>query len=79
MLLADDYPFLDIFWTMTIFFFWVMYIWVVIMVLSDNFRRHDHSGVAKAAWTVFIIFLPLLGVLSYMIARPAEARESLIS
>src|SRR5215210_389532 len=70
--LASDYPFMDIFWTMTIFFAWVIWIWLLIMVLADNFRRHDHSGFSKAMWTVFVIFLPLLGVLVYMVARPAE-------
>ena len=69
--LASDYPFMDIFWTMTIFFAWVIWIWLLIMVLSDNFRRHDHNGFSKAMWTLFVIFLPLLGVLVYMIARPA--------
>ncbi len=68
--LASDYPFLDIFWTMCIFFAWVIWIWLLILVLSDNFRRRDHSGFAKAMWTLFVIFLPLLGVLVYMIARP---------
>jgi hypothetical protein len=70
--LASNYPFLDIFWTMAIFFLWVIWIWLLIMVLSDNFRRRDHSGWAKAGWTLFVIFLPLLGVLVYMIARPPE-------
>jgi hypothetical protein len=70
--LASNYPFLDIFWTMMIFFLWVIWIWLLIMVLSDNFRRRDHSGWAKAGWTLFVIFLPLLGVLVYMIARPPE-------
>jgi len=70
--LASNYPFLDIFWTMMIFFFWVIWIWLLILVLSDNFSRRDHSGWAKAGWTVFVIFLPLLGVLVYMIARPPE-------
>ena len=70
--LASDYPFLDIFWTMAIFFLWVIWIWLLIMVLADNFRRRDHSGWAKAGWTLFVIFLPLLGVLVYMIARPPE-------
>ena len=73
MLLATDYPFLDIFWTMVIFFAWVIWIWLLIMVLWDNFTRRDHSGWAKAGWTVFVIFLPLIGVLIYMIARPPEA------
>jgi hypothetical protein len=71
--LAADYPFLDIFWTMLIFFAWVIFIWLLIMVLSDNFRRHDHSGWAKAAWTLFVIFVPLIGVLVYMIVRPPTA------
>ena len=74
--LASDYPFLDIFWTMVIFFAWVIWIWLLILVLTDNFRRRDHSGWAKAGWTVFVIFLPLLGVLVYMIARP-PADESM--
>jgi hypothetical protein len=67
-----DYPLLSIFWTMLIFFAFVIWIYLIILVLSDNFRRHDHSGWAKAGWTVFVIFLPLLGVLVYMIARPPE-------
>jgi len=46
----------------------------VIMVLIDNFSRHDHSGLAKAGWTLFLIALPLIGVLTYMIARPPEGR-----
>jgi Phospholipase_D-nuclease N-terminal len=70
MLVAADYPFLDIFWTMLIFFAWVIWVSLVIIVLLDNFRRHDHSGWAKAGWTLLVIFLPLLGVLIYMIARP---------
>ena len=73
MLLADSYPFLDIMWTMFILFAWVIYIWLIIMVLGDNFRRSDHSGGAKAGWTVLIIFAPLLGILIYMIARPQTA------
>ena len=70
--LASDYPFLDIFWTMCIFFAWVIWIWLLILVLSDNFRRRDHGGFAKAMWTLFVIFTPVLGVLVYMIARPPE-------
>ena len=70
--LASDYPFLDIFWTMCIFFARVIWIWLLILVLSDNFRRRDHGGFAKAMWTLFVIFTPLLGVLVYMIARPPE-------
>ena len=76
--LASDYPFLDIFWTMAIFFAWVIWIWLLILVLSDNFRRRDHGGFAKAMWTLFVIFTPLLGVLVYMIARP-PADDSMMS
>jgi hypothetical protein len=72
MLVASSYPFLDIMWTMFIFFAWVIWIWLLIMILWDNFRRTDHSGWAKAGWTLFVIFLPLLGVLIYMISRPPE-------
>ena len=79
MLLASSYPFLDIMWTMFIFFAWVIWIWLLIMVLADNFRRTDLSGWAKAGWTVFVIFLPLLGVLVYMISRPREEPTSLAS
>jgi Phospholipase_D-nuclease N-terminal len=77
MLVAADYPFLDVFWTMFIFFAWVIWVSLVIMVLLDNFRRRDHSGWSKAGWTLFIIFLPLFGVLFYMIARPASADTAL--
>jgi len=67
MLVGTSYPFLDIMWTMFIFFAWVIWIWLLILVLSDNFRRRDHSGWAKAGWTLLVIFLPLIGVLAYMI------------
>jgi hypothetical protein len=73
MLVADSYPFLDIMWTMFIFFAWVIWVSLVIMVLLDNFRRRDQSGLAKAGWTILIIFLPLLGVLIYMTTRPPAA------
>ena len=73
MLVAADYPFLDVMWTMFVFFAWVIWVSLVIMVMVDNFRRVDHSGLAKAGWTLLIIFLPLIGVLIYMIARPAAA------
>ena len=71
-MLADSYPFLNLVWTMFVFFAFVIWVSLVIMVMIDNFKRHDHSGLAKAGWTVFVIFLPLIGVLVYMIARPSE-------
>jgi hypothetical protein len=69
-LLAYDYPLLGVFWTIVMFFVSVGWIFVVIWVFVDNFRRHDHSGVAKALWTLAIIFVPLFGVLFYIITRP---------
>jgi hypothetical protein len=69
MIVAADYPFLDIFWTMLIFFSWVVWIWMMIVILTDVFRRHDISGWAKAAWTVFLIVLPFVGALAYLIAQ----------
>ena len=66
MVFAADYPFLNIFWTMIIFFAWVVWIWMMIAILSDVFRRRDMSGWGKAAWTVFLIVLPFLGALIYL-------------
>ncbi len=75
MLIAADYPFLDVLWTMIIFFAWLAWIWIAIAVFSDVFRRHDISGWGKAAWVVFVIVLPFLGVLVYLIAQHDGIRE----
>lgn len=75
MLIAADYPFLDIFWTMILFFAWVAWIWVLIMVLGDVFRRHDASGWVKAAWIIFLILVPFLGVLVYLIVNSGSMVE----
>jgi uncharacterized membrane protein YcjF (UPF0283 family) len=69
LLLAADYPFLDILGTMILFFAWIIWIWAVIMILTDVFRRHDIHGWGKAGWTFLIIVLPFLGVLIYLIAH----------
>jgi hypothetical protein len=69
MVIAADYPFLNILWSMIIFFAWVIWIWMIITILADVFRRRDLSGWAKAGWTVFLIVLPFLGVLIYLIAN----------
>jgi hypothetical protein len=66
VLLAADYPFLDVLWTMLIFFMWVIWFWLLIAVFADIFRRHDISGWSKALWSLFVIVLPLLGVLIYL-------------
>ena len=78
MVLAADYPFLDILWTMILFFFWIAWIWVLIIILSDVFRR-DMSGFGKAAWIVFLIFLPFLGVLIYLISNGSGMSERRMS
>jgi Short C-terminal domain/Phospholipase_D-nuclease N-terminal len=69
MVIAADYPFLNILWSMIIFFCWVVWIWMMVIILTDVFRRRDISGWAKAGWTVFLIVLPFLGVLVYLISQ----------
>jgi hypothetical protein len=69
MVIAADYPFLDILGSMLIFFAWVIWFWMLIRVLMDVFRRHDLSGWGKAGWTLMLIVLPFLGVLIYLIAH----------
>ena len=74
-LAATDYPFLDILWSMMIFFAWVVWIWMMVTILSDVFRRRDIGGWSKAAWTVFLIVLPFLGTLVYLIAEGKQMTE----
>jgi hypothetical protein len=74
MVIAADYPFLDIFWTMLVFFGWVIWLVLLIRVIGDIFRS-DKSGLGKAAWIVFVVILPFLGVLMYLIANGNEMRE----
>jgi hypothetical protein len=69
MVVAADYPFLDVLWTMIIFFAWVAWIWMLFVILADVFRRRDIGGWGKAAWCVFLIVVPFLGVLTYLIAQ----------
>jgi hypothetical protein len=75
MLFAADYPFMDVLWSMIIFFFWVIWIWIVVTVLLDIFRRHDIGGWGKAGWVIFVVILPWLGVLIYLIAQHDGMRE----
>jgi hypothetical protein len=67
--IASSYPFLDVMWTMLVFFAWVIWFWLLITVFGDVFRRRDISGWGKAAWIIFVIVLPYLGVLVYLIAQ----------
>jgi putative oligomerization/nucleic acid binding protein/phospholipase D-like protein len=65
-MLVADYTFWDALWTMVVFFAWVIWFWLLIVIFGDLFRRHDISGWTKAFWTIFVIFLPFLGVLVYI-------------
>ena len=74
-MLAANYPFLDVMWTLLVFFAWVIWFWLLITVFADLFRRHDLSGWAKAGWIIFVIVLPFLGVLVYLIAESKGMAE----
>jgi hypothetical protein len=69
MILATDYPFLDIVGTMLVFFVWIMWFWTLIIILTDVFGRDDLSGWGKAGWTLLTLVLPIIGVLIYLIAE----------
>lgn len=74
-MIAADYPFLDVFWSMLIFFLWVMWIWLLFTIFADVFRRHDISGWMKTAWIVFVIVLPFLGAFVYLITQNVGMTE----
>ena len=69
-MLATEWSFGSVIWTMVVLFFWVMAIWIFIAIFSDIFRRNDLSGWAKAGWIFLIFIVPFLGALIYIIARP---------
>lgn len=70
-----EWSFGDVLWSMLVFFFWLMFIWMFIAVFGDIFRRDDLSGWGKAGWVFLIFVLPLLGILIYMIARPKMTEQ----
>jgi Phospholipase_D-nuclease N-terminal/Short C-terminal domain len=74
-LIAADYPFLDVFWTMLVFFVWVAWFMLLFRVIGDIFRRHDIGGGAKVLWLIFVIVLPFLGVFIYLIAESKGMAE----
>jgi hypothetical protein len=74
-LLATNYPLLDVFWTMLWFFLFFIWIWLLITIFVDLFRSHDLSGWAKAGWVIFVIVLPFLGILFYLIFRGSSMHE----
>src|ERR1019366_7136153 len=75
IMLAYTYPLLSIFWTMLEFFLFFLWIWLLIIIFSDIFRSHDMGGLATAVWVIFVIILPFLGVLIYLIARGGSMHE----
>lgn len=75
MVLAYDYPLLGMFWTFLLFFIWIAWIVVLFRVIFDIFRSKDLGGLAKALWVIFVILLPFLGVLVYLIARGHSMSE----
>ena len=75
MLAASSYPLLNVFLYMLWFFLFFIWIWILISIIADIFRSHDLGGLAKAVWLIFIIFLPLIGVLVYLIARGHSMQE----
>ena len=74
-MLASSYPVLDIFLTTLYFFLFIIWLWLLFMVFIDIFRSHDIGGWAKALWVIFIIVMPYLGVLVYLIARGGKMHE----
>ena len=74
-MVAASYPFMDVLWSMVIFFLFVIWIWILITVFADIFRRRDIGGGMKAVWIIFVILLPYLGVFIYLIAEGHKMAE----
>ncbi|MFD4914445.1 SHOCT domain-containing protein [Streptomyces virginiae] len=71
----DDYPLLNVFWTMMWFFLWIMWFFLLFKVITDVFRDHTLGGWGKAGWIIFVLVLPFLGVFVYLIARGRSMHE----
>jgi len=74
-LIAADYPFLDVLWTMFIFFAWIIWFWLLITIFADIFRRHDIHGGKKTLWCIFVILTPFIGVFVYLISQSKGMNE----
>ena len=74
-MIAADYPFLDVLWTMFIFFAWVIWFWLLITIFADIFRRHDIGGGTKTLWCIFVIITPFIGVFVYLISQSKGMNE----
>ena len=69
MIVGSDYPFLDVMWTMLVFFVWIAWFMLLFRIIGDIFRRHDIGGGGKTLWTIFVILMPFLGVFVYLISQ----------
>jgi putative oligomerization/nucleic acid binding protein len=69
MIVLADYPFLDVMWTMLVFFLWIAWFWILFGVWGDIFRRRDLSGLGKTGWFIFTLVLPFLGVFVYVVSQ----------
>jgi len=74
-LIAADYPFLDVLWTMFIFFAWIIWFWLLITIFADIFRRTDIHGGKKTLWCIFVILTPFIGVFVYLISQSKGMNE----
>ena len=74
-MIAADYPFLDVLWTMFIFFAWIIWFWLLITIFADIFRRTDIHGGKKTLWCIFVILTPFIGVFVYLIAESKGMAE----
>jgi hypothetical protein len=73
--LAADYPFLEVLWTLLVFFVWVAWFWLLITVAVDVFRRRDIGGGKKTLWLIFMLFVPFIGVFAYLIVNHDEMAQ----
>jgi len=71
-MIAYSFPLLSLFWSMLMFAGLVLMIFLIVWCFIDNFRRKDHHGAAKAAWTIIILLVPVIGAIVYILVRPAE-------
>jgi hypothetical protein len=72
---AADYPFLEVFWTLIVFFLWIMWFWLLISIIGDVFRRRDIGGGKKTIWLIFMLFVPFVGVLAYVLVNSDSMAE----
>ena len=74
-----SYPLLGAFWTIFEIFMWVLWLWVLFYIFVDIFRSHDLSGWAKALWFIFVLVIPVIGVLTYLIVRGGKMHERAVA